>query len=121
MKNFKIILLTIVLFSLLSFQESYSLVGKWELFKLEASDGKSRVTSGHWMHFMKNGILKGGDTLESTDREGTWSYDAETKKLTFGSEEKLSGEGTYTIHWVDAKTIYIVVERGRKMHMKKIQ
>jgi hypothetical protein len=119
MKHFKIVLFATVIFSFLSFQQSESITGKWELFKMEAGE-EVRETSGYWMHFMKDGVLKGGDTLDKTERTGNWTYDTETQELTFSSEKKLSGEGTYKINWIDADTMYMVIDRGRKMYFKRI-
>ncbi|WP_157547115.1 hypothetical protein [Kordia zhangzhouensis] len=121
MKQFKAILFAVVIFSFLSFQEINSLEGKWELFKMETPEGEVNETNGRWMHFMKDGVLKGGNTLDTTNRTGNWSYDSKTKSLTFGSEKQLSGEGTYTVNWIDAKTISLTLERGRKVYLKRIK
>ena len=120
MKSYKVIILAVAIFSFLSFQEVNSIEGKWEIFKMETSEGETKEMSGRWMKFYEDGLLKGGNSLDKTDRVGFWTYDAKTKELTFASEKKLSGEGTYTVHWIDAKTISITLERGRKIYMKRI-
>ncbi|MEM6685032.1 MAG: hypothetical protein AAF617_04470 [Bacteroidota bacterium] len=87
---------------------------------MESPDGEVRETSGRWMEFNKGGELKGGNTLETTDRTGNWEYNTKTKELTVGSEEKRPGEGTFKVTWIDEQTIYITVDRGRKIYMKRI-
>lgn len=87
MKHSKAIFLIAVIFSFLSFQTNDSVVGKWELFKMETADGQISESSGRWMHFKADGILEGGNTLETTNRTGNWEYDKETKQLTISSEK----------------------------------
>ena len=73
------------------------------------------------MEFYKDGVLKGGNSLETTDRTGTWTYNEDTKELSFGSEKNLPGEGTYVITWMDAKTISFNAERDMKIFLKRIE
>ena len=120
MKHIKTILLVVTIFSFLSFQKTDSLLGKWEMFKIESSEGEVKEMSGRWMEFMKDGILKGGNSLETSDRTGNWEYNTKTKELTVSSEEKRPGEGTFKVTWIDAKTIYITIDRGRKVYLKRI-
>ncbi|MBC8757168.1 hypothetical protein H2O64_21035 [Kordia sp. YSTF-M3] len=119
MKYTKAILLTVCICSFLSFQTTDSLVGKWELYKLEGSDGVEKEMNGRWMEFLEDGSLKGGNSPETTDRTGKWTYDEATKALWFGSEKNIAGEGTYTINWIDENTINFTVGEGRKVHLKR--
>ena len=122
MKHIKTIILVVAIFSFLSFQQTKdSLFGKWELFKIETTDGEVKEISGRWMEFYKDGVLKGGNSLETTDRTGTWTYNEDTKELSFGSEKNLPGEGTYVITWMDAKTISFNAERDMKIFLKRIE
>ena len=122
MKNIKVLILVVSVFSFLSFQsvDKDLIVGKWEVVKLQDADGTINTVNGRWMEFKADGKLSGGNSLDRSDREGTWQYNAETKELTLASEKKMSGEGTYVITWVDNKTISFIVKRGRKIFMKKI-
>ncbi|EDP95213.1 hypothetical protein U8527_13425 [Kordia algicida OT-1] len=121
MKHIKAILLVVTIFSFLSFQTTDSVEGKWELFKLEDGSGEVREMSGRWMEFIKGGTLKGGNSLETTNRTGNWSYNTETKELTIGSEQNLSGEGTFKVSWIDAKTFSLEVQKGRKVYLRRIE
>lgn len=121
MKHIKTLVLAVFVCSFLSFQTTESIVGIWELFKLQDTDGSVKETSGRWMEFQKDGALKGGNSLETTNRTGTWTYDEATKELSFGSKKKLSGEGTYTVNWIDAKTISLTVEKERKIFLRKME
>ena len=121
MKHIKAVILVVTIFSFLSFQTTDSIEGKWELFKMVSGEGEVKETSGRWMQFQKDGVLKGGNSFESTDRTGTWKYNTETNELSFGSVAKHSGEGTYKVTWIDAKTISLALERGRKVYLKRIK
>ncbi|MFK7748754.1 MAG: hypothetical protein AB8B65_10205 [Kordia sp.] len=120
MKHIKAVLLVVTIFSFLSFQTSDSVVGKWEMYKMESGDGEAREMSGRWMEFMEDGALKGGNTFATTDRTGNWEYNAKTKELTISSEEKRPGEGTFKVTWVDAKTLYINIDDVTKVYMRRI-
>ena len=121
MKYIKTVLLAVTIFSFLSFQKTDSLVGKWEMFKMESPEGEVReMDGGKWMEFMKDGVLKGGNSLETTDREGNWEYNAKTDEVTISSPKKRPGEGTFKVSWVDVKTIYVTIDKGRKIYMKRI-
>ncbi len=121
MKHIKAAFILVTLFSFLSFQTNESIVGKWELFKLEDADGEVRESSGRWMDFQADGILKGGNSFDTTNRTGNWEDNKETKELTISSEEKRPGEGTFVVSWIDDKTINISVGRGRKVYLKRME
>lgn len=121
MKNVKIALVLSVIFSFLSFQTNESIVGKWELFKMQSSEGEVLDTSGRWMEFQADGVVKGGNTLDTTNRTGNWEYNKETKELSITSPEKRPGEGTFTINWIDDKTFSLSIGQGRKVYMKRIK
>ncbi len=121
MKHVKALLLVITIFSFLSFQQTDSVVGKWEMYKMENAEGEVRESSGRWMEFIEGGELKGGNTMETTDRTGNWEYNTETKEITISSEEKRPGEGTFKVSWIDGKTISINVGSGRKVYLKRIK
>jgi len=121
MKPVKTILLAIIIFGFLSFQQTESIIGKWELYKMESAEGEVRESSGRWMEFYKDGILKGGNSFETTDREGNWEYNAKTMELTVSSEEKRLGEGTFKVTWIDADSMYITVDRGRKVYLRRVK
>ncbi|AXG70851.1 hypothetical protein KORDIASMS9_03098 [Kordia sp. SMS9] len=121
MKHVKTLLLVITIFSFLSFQQADSVVGKWEMYKMENAEGEVRASNGRWMEFLEGGELKGGNTMETTDRTGNWEYNTETKELTIGSEEKRPGEGTFKVSWVNEKTMYIDIGQGRKVYLKRIK
>jgi len=120
MKPVKAILLVVTIFSFLSFKQTDSIVGKWEMFKVESAEGEVREMSGNWMEFLEGGILKGGNSLDVSTRSGNWEYNSKTSELTISSEENRPGEGTFKVTWINAKTIYITVDRGNKVHMRKI-
>ncbi|MGH1386639.1 hypothetical protein [Kordia sp.] len=121
MKHIKAVLLVVTIFSFLSFQQTDSVLGKWEMFKMESGEGEVREMNGNWMEFIEDGVLKGGNSLNTTDRTGNWEYNTETKELTISSEEKRPGEGTFKVTWVDANTMYINIDRGRKVYMRRIK
>ena len=121
MKHSKALFLLVLIFSFLSFQTNNSVVGKWELFKMEMADGQTSESSGRWMHFQADGKLEGGNSLETTNRTGNWEYDKETKQLTIGSEKKLPGEGTFSINWIDDNTFNLMVGNGRKVYLRRIK
>ncbi|WP_298423081.1 glycoside hydrolase family 43 C-terminal domain-containing protein [uncultured Kordia sp.] len=121
MKHIKALLVIVTIFSFLSFQSNESVVGKWELFKMENSDGEVRETSGRWMDFQADGVLKGGNTFDTTNRTGNWEYNKETKELSISSEKKRPGEGTFKINWIDNKTISLTVGPGRKVYLKRME
>ena len=120
MKYMKTILFAVTVFTFLSFQQTDAIVGKWEMYKMESPDGEVREASGRWMEFLEGGELKGGNSLETVDRTGNWEYNERTSELTVTSEEQRDGEGTFKVTWIDDKTIYIVVTRGRKIYMRRI-
>ncbi|WP_298517845.1 hypothetical protein [uncultured Kordia sp.] len=120
MKPIKTVFLVVIIFSFLSFQKTDSLLGKWEMFKMESAEGEIFEAGGNWMEFMKDGVLKGGKSLATTDRQGNWEYNTKTKEVTISSPEKRPGEGTFKVTWIDAKTIYITIDRGRKVYMRRI-
>lgn len=119
MKYIKVVILSVFICSFLSFQTTDSLVGTWELYKMQDADGSEKETSGRWMAFLADGVLEGGNSPGKTDRTGKWTYDEATKQLSIESERKLSGEGTFPIEWIDAKTITLDVGSGRKVFLKK--
>ncbi|WP_046756056.1 hypothetical protein [Kordia jejudonensis] len=121
MKNIKIVFVLAAIFSFLSFQTNESLVGKWELFKMQSGEGEVRDTSGRWMDFQKDGVLIGGNTLDTTNRTGNWEYNTETKEVSISSEEKRPGEGTFVVNWIDGKTISLDIGSGRKVYLKRIE
>lgn len=121
MKHIKAVILIVTIFSFLSFQTNESIAGKWELFKMEDSNGEVRETSGRWMDFQADGVLKGGNSLDTTNRTGKWEYNKETKEVSISSEEKRPGEGTFVVNWINDKTISLEVGRGRKVYLKRIK
>lgn len=121
MKHIKTIILVVTIFSFLSFQTTDSIEGKWELVKMEDGDGTVKEGNGRWMHFMKDGVLEGGNSPGKTNRTGTWTYDSKTKELSFGSEKRHPGEGTYIVHWIDEKNISLPLGEGRKVYLKRIK
>ena len=121
MKHIKAVILVVTIFSFLSFQEVGSIMGKWEMFKMESGQGEVREMSGNWMQFLEDGVLKGGRSLEVSDKTGNWEYNTKTKELTISSKEKRPGEGTFKVTWIDAKTIYINIDTERKVYMRKIK
>ncbi|MEM6721978.1 MAG: hypothetical protein AAF611_21805 [Bacteroidota bacterium] len=121
MKHVKALLLVVTIFSFLSFTQTDSIIGKWELYKMETLEGDIRESSGRWMEFFEEGVLKGGNSLDTTDREGNWEYNTKTNELTVSSERKMPGEGTFKVTWIDSDHIYIVVNRGRKVYMRRLK
>ncbi|PTX59848.1 hypothetical protein C8N46_108161 [Kordia periserrulae] len=121
MKHLKTLLFAVLIFSFLSFQKTADIIGKWEMFKMESAEGDVRESSGNWMEFVKGGLLKGGNSLETTDRTGEWQFNEATSEVTISSEEKRSGEGTFKVTWMDDTTIYITVDRGNKVYLRRVK
>lgn len=119
MNYLKVIILTLSISSFLACQTKDSMIGKWEISKLETPDGIDADMEGRWMEFLEDGSLKGGNSPEKVDRTGKWTYDKETKSLWFGSEKKIAGEGTYTVNWIDENNISFTVENDKKVFLKR--
>ncbi len=119
MNYLKVIILTVCISSFLACQTTDSMVGKWELYKLESPDGIDEDMEGRWMEFLEDGTLKGGNSPETTNRTGKWTYDEATKVLWFGSEKNIAGEGTYTVNWIDENNISFTVEKNKKVFLKR--
>ena len=66
-------------------------------------------------------INKRNIDLETTDRTGEWEFNDETSEITIGSKEKRPGEGTFKLSWVDKNTIYITIDRGNKVYLRRIE
>lgn len=122
MKHIKIIILVVTIFSFLSCeQKTNSIVGKWEVYKVENSGEIDDEVTGRWMEFSADGLLEGGNSSNTTNRTGKWTYDKETKSLWFGSEKEIQGEGTYIINWTDENTIDFTVGEKQKVYLKRIK
>jgi len=119
MNYLKVIILTLSISSFLACQTTNPIIGKWEISKLETPDGVDADMEGRWMEFLEDGSLKGGNSPETTNRTGKWTYDIATKVLWFGSEENVAGEGTYTVNWIDENNISFTVQEGRKVFLKR--
>lgn len=122
MKHIKTLLLVVTIFSFLSCEQpTNSIVGKWEIYKVENLGEIDTEINGRWMEFSADGLLKGGNSSKTTNRTGKWTYDAETKSLWFGSDNDTAGDGRYTINWTDENTIDLTVDETRKVYMKRIE
>ena len=121
MKHLKTFLVALCIFSFLSLQQSNSIAGKWEVYKIETENSDVEQSNGKWLHFMNDGILKGGNASNVVDRIGNWSFNAQTNEVTISSKKKISDEGTFKITWVSTKSIYINAEDGKKIHLRRIE